>query len=169
MGTLYKIYSKFLGSSVSSKMIKLIFTIPYMIYFRIFPQQCGLVVPLPMVIVGRSEEGLQRRRQRSSLDCQNCHRNSRQDTAAIARITARAARSNTSSEAEAATALIRRRDLPGNFTEEPLRPLWPSLEPAATAYDYILPLSAVIAATTALACRREEGLQHNVMFDEFFI
>lgn len=115
-----------------------------------------------MVIVGRSEEGLQRRRQRSSLDCQNCHRNSRrQDTAAIARVTARAARSNTSSEAEAATALIRRRDLPGNFTEEPLRPLWPSLESASTAYNYILPLSAVTAATTALACRREEGLQHN--------
>ena len=38
-----------------------------MIYFRIFPHQCGLVVPLPMVIVGRGEEGLQRR-QRSSLD-----------------------------------------------------------------------------------------------------
>ena len=41
-----------------------------MIYFRIFPQQCGLVVPLPMVIVGRGEEGLQRR-QRTSLDRQN--------------------------------------------------------------------------------------------------
>ena len=41
-----------------------------MIYFRIFPQQCGLVVPLPMVIVGRGEEGLQRR-QRSSLDRHN--------------------------------------------------------------------------------------------------
>ena len=41
-----------------------------MIYFRIFPQQCGLVVPLPMVIVGRGEEGLQRR-QRSSLDRPN--------------------------------------------------------------------------------------------------
>lgn len=108
-----------------------------------------------MVIVGRSEEGLQRR-QRSSLDRQS-RRNS-QDEAAIARVTARAARSNTSSEAEAA-ALIRR-DLLGNFTEEPLRPLWPSLEAASTAY-YILPLSAVTAAATASACRREDRLQHD--------
>ena len=145
-------------------MIKLIFTIPYMIYFRIFPQQCGLVVPLPMVIVGRTEEGLQRRRQRSSLDCQSCQY-SQDSKAAQDRVVGW----NTSSEAEAAVAALIRRDLPGNFTEEPLRPLWPSLEqPAQTAY-YILPLSADTAAATASACRREEGLQHNVKFDEFFI
>ena len=150
-------------SCVASKMIKLIFTIPYMIYFRIFPQQCGLVVPLPMVIVGRTEEGLQRRRQRSSLDCQSCQY-SQDSKAAQDRVVGW----NTSSEAEAAVAALIRRDLPGNFTEEPLRPLWPLSRTAATAY-YILLLSADTAAITASACHREEGLQHNVKFDEFFI
>ena len=74
----------------------------------------------------------------------------------------------------AAAALIRR-DLLGNFTEEPVRPLWPSLvQAASTAYYYILPLSAVPTAKstaadiTASACRREERLRHTVRFDEFF-
>lgn len=67
---------------------------------------------------------------------------------------------NTSSEAEAAVASLIRRDLPGNFTEEPVRPLWPLSRTAATAY-YILLLSADTAAITASACHREEGLQHN--------
>jgi len=108
-----------------------------------------------MVIVGRTEEGLQRRRQRSSLDCQSCQY-SQDSKAAQDRVVGW----NTSSEAEAAVAALIRRDLPGNFTEEPLRPLWPLSETAATAY-YILLLSADTAAITASACHREEGLQHN--------
>ena len=71
-----------------------------MIYFRIFPQQCGLVVPLPMVIVGRGEEGLQRR-QRSSLDRQNSP-NSPECAAAADGSTTDAANSNaTAATAEA--------------------------------------------------------------------
>lgn len=108
-----------------------------------------------MVIVGRTEEGLQRRRQGSSPDCQSCQYS--QDSKAAQD---RAVGWNTSSEAEAAVAALIRRDLPGNFTEEPLRPLWPSSETAATAY-YILLLSADTAAITVSACHREEGLQHN--------
>jgi len=108
-----------------------------------------------MVIVGRTEEGLQRRRQRSSLDCQSCQY-SQDSKAAQDRVVGW----NTSSEAEAAVASLIRRDLPGNFTEEPVRPLWPLLETATTAY-YILLLSADTAAITASACHREEGLQHN--------
>ena len=55
-----------------------------------------------------------------------------------------------------------------------MRPLWPSLvQAASTAYDYILPLSAVPTAKstaadiTASACRREERLRHTVSFDDF--
>ena len=72
----------------------------------------------------------------------------------------------------AAEAVLIRRDLLGNFTEEPVRPLWPSLvQAASTAYDYILPLSAVPTAKstaadiTASACRREERLRHTVSLD----
>ena len=68
-----------------------------MIYFRIFPQQCGLVVPLPMVIVGRGEEGLQRR-QRSSLDRQNSQNSPECAVAADGRTT------DANSNATAATA-----------------------------------------------------------------
>ena len=75
----------------------------------------------------------------------------------------------------AAEAALIRRDLLGNFTEEPVRPLWPSLvQAASTAYDYILPLSAVPTAKstaadiTASACRREERLRHTVSLDDLF-
>lgn len=126
-----------------------------------------------MVIVGRGEEGLQRR-QRSSLDRHNSP-NSPECAAAADGSTTDAADSNATAataEAEAQStahteAALIRRDLLGNFTEEPVRPLWPSLvQAASTAYDYILPLSAVPTAKstaadiTASACRREERLRH---------
>jgi len=123
-----------------------------------------------MVIVGRGEEGLQRR-QRSSLDRQNSP-NSPECAAASDGSTTDADSSATAGTAEAEaqstahTAALIRRDLLGNFTEEPVRPLWPSLvQAASTAYYYILPLSAVPTATTAAditasACRREERLRH---------
>lgn len=126
-----------------------------------------------MVIVGRGEEGLQRR-QRSSLDRHNSP-NSPECAAAADGSTTDAANSNATAataEAEAQStahteAALIRRDLLGNFTEEPVRPLWPSLvQAASTAYDYILPLSAVPTAKstaadiTASACRREERLRH---------
>jgi len=124
-----------------------------------------------MVIVGRGEEGLQRR-QRSSLDRQNSQNSPECAVAADGRTTdANSNATAATAEAEAQSiehkAALIRRDLLGNFTEEPVRPLWPSLvQAASTAYDYILPLSAVPTAKstaadiTASACRREERLRH---------
>jgi len=124
-----------------------------------------------MVIVGRGEEGLQCR-QRSSLDRQNSQNSPEcaaaadgSTTDADSNATAATAEAEAQSTAHTEAALIRR-DLLGNFTEEPVRPLWPSLvQAASTAYYYILPLSAVPTATTAAditasACRREERLRH---------
>ena len=124
-----------------------------------------------MVIVGRGEEGLQRR-QRTSLDRQNSP-NSPECAAAAdgsttdANSNATAATAEAEAQSTAYKAALIRRDLLGNFTEEPVRPLWPSLvQAASTAYDYILPLSAVPTAKstaadiTASACRREERLRH---------
>lgn len=124
-----------------------------------------------MVIVGRGEEGLQRR-QRSSLDRHNSP-NSPECAAAAdgsttdANSNATAATAEAEAQSTANKAALIRRDLLGNFTEEPVRPLWPSLvQAASTAYDYILPLSAVPTAKstaadiTASACRREERLRY---------
>ena len=75
-----------------------------MIYFRIFPQQCGLVVPLPMVIVGRGEEGLQRR-QRSSLDRQNSQNSPECAAAADSSATAATAEAEAQSTAHSGSKL----------------------------------------------------------------
>jgi hypothetical protein len=118
-----------------------------------------------MVIVGRGEEGLQRR---SSLD-RHSRPSCQQDyIAASEAVTVVIAASSNKTQRTEAAALIRRGDLLGNFREEPLRPLWPSLA-ASTAY-YILAVSTAAAddaavlsrplllpaTRTAASCRREE-------------
>ena len=118
-----------------------------------------------MVIVGRGEEGLQRR---SSLD-RHSRPSCQQDyIAASEAVTVVIAASSNKTQRTEAAALIRRGDLLGNFREEPLRPLWPSLA-ASTAY-YISAVSTAAAddaaalsrplllpaTRTAASCRREE-------------